>query len=164
MSPELQLLPVPVLTRDAGTPVPLLTAPIGETASLDLGASGPLVGWSRSRSPVEHAAELERLLVEALMPSIDEVTRLATGDLQRRVSLISERSTAISVAVIEALRRQSEGFIARAKELLDARDNRPAVEAMRAEQLGALNERLAVAEALTRRLADVNARCEDMMA
>ena len=164
MSPELELLPVPALTRDAGTPVPLMTAPIGETASLDLGASGPLVGWSRSRSPVEHAAELERLLVEALMPSIDEVTRLATGDLQRRVSLISERSTAISVAVIEALRRQSEGFIARAKELLDARDNRPAVEATRAEQLGALNERLAVAEALTRRLADVNARCEEMMA
>lgn len=164
MSPDLELQSVPPLARDAGEPVPLMTAPIEETATVDLGASGPLVGWSRSRSPVEHAAELERLLVEALMPSIDEVTRLATGDLQRRVSLISDRSTAISVAVIEALRKQSEGYIARAKELLDARDNRPALEATKAEQLAATSERLAIAEALTRRLADVNARCEEMIA
>ncbi len=164
MHPDLDLPPVPALSRDGSEPVTSMIAPLGDTVVADLGASGPLVGWARSRSPVEHAGELERLLVEALMPAVDEITRLATSDLQRRIALISERSTAVSVAVIEALRKQSEGYIARAKELLDARDNRPAAEVAKAEQLAGLNDRLAVAEALTRRLADVNARCERMIA
>ena len=159
--PDAALPEVPALCSDivqAATPV---ATPIGDTITIDLGASGPLVGWARSKLPVEHAGELERLLVQELMPAIDEVTRLATSELQRRVSVMSERSTAISVAVIEALRKRSEGFINRAKELLDARESRPAEEMAQAERLNAMRERLAVAEALSRRLSDLNARCEE---
>jgi hypothetical protein len=162
--PDLALMPAPVVWRESSETRQPAAVPIGDTVTVDLGASGPLMGWARSRSPAEHAAELERLLIQELMPGVDEVIRSATAEIQRQASLISERCTAISVAVIEALRQRSESLIARAKELLDARDNRPAEEIAQAEKLASLRERVAVAEALSRRLGDLNARCSEIIA
>ncbi len=137
--------------------------PIEDSIALDLGTPGSLIGWARSRTPEEHAGELERMLVEEFMPAIDEVIRLASGELQRETAVLSERSTAISVAVIEALRSQSEAYIARAKVLLDARDLRPREEINQAERLASLRERVAVAEALSRRLGDLNTRVGELV-
>ena len=76
---------------------------------------------------------------------------------------LSERSTAISVAVIDALRSQSEGYIARAKELLDARETWPSEALNQTERLETLRDRVEIAEALSRRLADVNTQCSELV-
>lgn len=137
--------------------------PIEDSIALDLGTPGSLIGWSRNRTPEEHASELERMLIDEFMPAMDEVIRMATAELQRETSELSERSTAISVAVIEALRAQSEGYIARAKELLDKREEQPGDPLNQAERLSALRERVAVSEALSRRLADLNTQCSELV-
>src|SRR5690606_24088962 len=128
-------------------PMPMLAptsvrVPIEDSIALDLASPGPLLGWSRSRTPEEHAAELERMMVEEFMPAVDEVIRLASAELQRETGSMSDRATAIAVAVIDALRGQSETYIARAKQLLDAREARPQNEENQAERLDMLRERL----------------------
>lgn len=158
-SPELDLpdAPMPMLGPAS------LRVPVEDSIALDLAAPGSLMGWSRSRTPEEHAAELERMLIEEFMPAIDEVIRLATAELQRETSDMSDRATAIAVAVIDALRSQSETYIAQAKQLLDAREARPYDEVSHAERLESLRERLTVAEALSRRLADLNTQCSALV-
>src|SRR5690606_26961520 len=135
-SPELDLpdAPMPMLGP------PSLRVPVEDSIALDLAAPGTLMGWSRSRTPEEHAAELERMLIEEFMPAIDEVIRLATAELQRETSDMSDRATAIAVAVIDVLRNQSEAYIAQAKQLLDAREARPQDEVSHAERLESLRE------------------------
>src|SRR5690606_26092945 len=96
--------------------------PVEDSIAFDLAAPGSLVSWSRGRTPEEHAAELERMLIDEFMPAMDEVIRLATAELQRETGEFADRATAIAVAVIDALRSQSEGYIAQAKVLLDARE------------------------------------------
>lgn len=140
-----------------------VNVPIEDSIALDLATPGALMGWSRNRTPEEHASELERMLIEEFMPAMDEVIRVSSAELQRETSELSERSTAISVAVIEALRNQSEGYITRAKELLDVRDKQPAEEVNQAERLSALRERVAVSEALSRRLGDLNTHCSELV-
>lgn len=137
--------------------------PIEESIALDLASPGALIGWQRSRTPEEHAAELERMLIEEFMPAIDEVIRLASAELQRETNDISDRATAISVVVIDALRSQSESYIARAKELLDAREVQPQDEVDQRQRLETLRDRLTVAEALSRRLADINTQCGELV-
>ncbi len=158
-SPELKLpeAPVPRLGPNS------VRVPIEDSIALDLATPGSLIGWSRHRTPEEHASELERMLIEEFMPAMDEVIRIASAELQRQTSDLSERSTAISVAVIDALRSQSEGYIARAKELLDARESRPTDELNQTQRLTTLRERVAVAEALSRRLADLNNQCSQLV-
>jgi len=137
--------------------------PIEDSIALDLAPPGSIIGWQRSRTPEEHAAELERMLIEEFMPAIDEVIRLASAELQRETSDISDRATAISVVVIDALRNQSESYIARAKSLLDARETQTPSQEDHTQRLEELRERLTVAEALSRRLADLNTRCGDVV-
>ncbi|MCL4766213.1 MAG: hypothetical protein KJZ80_08270 [Hyphomicrobiaceae bacterium] len=158
-SPGIELPEAPVPRLGATT----VRVPIEDSIALDLATPGSLIGWARSRTPAEHASELERMLIEEFMPAIDEVIRLASAELQREAADLSERSTAISVAVIDALRSQSEAHIARAKVLLDARDMRPREELTQAERLHSLRERVAVAEALSRRLADINTQVGELV-
>lgn len=154
----------PAIWRDAAGTADLARVALADEMSFDLGRRSLLGGWARGLSPTEHASALERRIVRELMPVIDEAIRAATGELQRRAATISERATAISVAVIEALRKQSANLIARAGELLDEREGRLAEEATQSARLAALRDQLAVAEALSRRLADLNVRCTDMIA
>jgi hypothetical protein len=159
-SPELNLPEAP----DHRLGATGVRVPIEDSIALDLGTPGSLIGWSRHRTDDEHASELERMLIDEFMPAIDEVIRVSHAELQRQTSDLSERSTAISVAVIDALRQQSEGYIARAKELLDARESRPSEQLEQHERLETLRDRVAVAEALSRRLADLNAQCSELVA
>ena len=158
-SPELDLpeAPAPVL------PPSSVRVPIEDSIALDLAAPGSLMGWSRSRTQEEHAAELERMLIDEFMPAIDEVIRLASNELQRATSDMADRATAIAVAVIDALRAQSETHIAQAKQLLDAREARSQDEMSSAERLETLRERLSAAEALSRHLATLNTQCSELV-
>ena len=159
-SPELKLPEAPAPSLGATS----VRVPIEDSIALDLGTPGSLIGWSRNRTPEEHASELEHMLIDEFMPAIDEVIRVSSAELQRQTSDLSERSTAISVAVIDALRSQSEGYIARAKELLDARETWPSEALNQTERLETLRERVEIAEALSRRLADVNTQCSELVA
>jgi len=137
--------------------------PVEDSIAFDLAAPGSLVSWSRGRTPEEHAAELERMLIDEFMPAMDEVIRLATAELQRETGEFADRATAIAVAVIDALRSQSEGYIAQAKVLLDAREARPQLEVDPETRLQVLRDRLNVSEVLSRRLADLSSRCNALV-
>jgi len=158
-APNLDLPQAPT----AELPPTSVRVPVEDSIAFDLASPGSLMGWSRGRTPEEHATELERMLIEEFMPAMDEVIRLASAELQRETADLSDRATAIAVAVIDALRSQSEGYIGRAKVLLDARDARPQLEENPAERLEILRDRLNVAEVLSRRLADISSRCNTLV-
>src|SRR5690606_9564720 len=139
--------PLPVLPPSA------VSVPIEDSIAMDLAGPGSLTGWSRTRTQEEHAAELEPMLTEDFMPAVDEIIRLASHELPRATQDTADRATAIAVVVIDALRAQSETYIAQAKQLLDAREARSHDEMSSAERLEMLRERLSVAETLSRRLA-----------
>jgi hypothetical protein len=144
-------------------PVMVMAAPLPESIVLDGGRGFWPLGRSRSIASEQPDQDLERALREEFVPTIEQLVRSANTRIQRHAHEISELATRTSVAVMEALRKESDGLIARAATLLDAREQHAKTSEVLAQQAAEQAKSLSIAQALTEQLAKLSARCGELV-
>jgi signal recognition particle receptor subunit beta len=156
-------LDLPAAGLAAEQPVMVMAAPLPESIVLDGGRGFWPLGRSRSIASEQPDQELERALREEFIPTIEQLIRSANTRMQRYAQELSELATRTSVAVMDTLRRESDGLIARAATLLDAREQHVKTAEAFAGELAEQYNRLSEAQALAERLGQLSGRCNELV-
>jgi GTPase Era involved in 16S rRNA processing len=156
-------LELPASSGAAAQPVMVMAAPLPDSIVLDAGRGLWPLGRGRSLSQEDPDHELERALREEFVPTIEQLVRSASTRLQRHAHEIADLAARTSVAVMEALRRESDALIARAAVLLDSRDQHTREAEASTQRTTEQRERLGMAETLNRRIAELSARCSNLV-
>ncbi len=134
-----------------------------DSVALDGGRGLWSLGKARGISAEEPDRELEWALREAFVPAIEELIRSADSRLEQHARESSDYAAATSVAVMEALRKESDMLIARAAQLLEAQQARAVEDQELDKRTAQQREQLVIAEALNRRLSEVCQRCNELV-